>query len=134
MLRRALAIVVTFATPVVGVAQQPDGVILQSAGRAAVGIELQSDASGNRRSMSRTWAGVGMIASGALLTATVKTTETCFPCIRESEWYKPLGFTGIGIALTGVLLATVWSDVPANPHIDLTVTSDRIEVDKTFGF
>ena len=59
---------------------------------------------------------------------------TPWACTSETEWYKPLSYPGIGIAVTGVLLATVWSDAAANAHIDLAVTPDRIRVGKTFGF
>ena len=138
MLKRtlALAIAVALATPIAGLAQQPEGVILQSAERAAVGMELQSDASGSRRSRGRTWAGLVMIAAGGALATAVKRMETCSgdTCTSETEWYKPLSYPGIGMVVTGVLLATVWSDAPANAHIDLAVTPDRIQVGKTFGF
>ena len=138
MLKRtlALAIAVALATPIAGLAQHPEGVILQSAERAAVGMELQSDGSGSRRSRGRTWAGLVMIAAGGALATAVKRTETCSGdiCTSETEWYKPLSYPGIGMAVTGVLLATVWSDAPANAHIDLAVTPDRIQVGKTFGF
>ena len=59
-----LAIAVALATPIAGLAQQPEGVILQPAERVAVGMELQSDASGSRRSRGRTWAELDMIAAG----------------------------------------------------------------------
>ena len=119
-------------------AQQPEGAILESAERAAVGMELQSDASGSRRSRGRTRAGLVMIAAGGLLATAIKRSKTCsgdpWTCTSETQWYKPLSYPGIGIAVTGVFLATVWSDVPANAHVDLAVTPDRIHVGKTFGF
>ena len=134
----ASAIVVALATPIAGLAQQPEGAILESAERAAVGMELQSDASGSRRSRGRTRAGLVMIAAGGLLATAIKRSKTCsgdpWTCTSETQWYKPLSYPGIGIAVTGVFLATVWSDVPANAHVDLAVTPDRIHVGKTFGF
>ena len=77
-----------------------------------------------------------MIAVGALLVTANQTTRSCSggSCVSETEWYKPLGYPGVALAATGVLLATVWSDVPANPHIDFAVTPHRIQVAKTFGF
>ncbi len=134
----ALAIAATLATPIAGSAQPPEGVVLQSAERAAVGMELQSNAAGRRRSRGRTWAGLVMIASGAVLATAVKRTETCGgdpgTCAIETEPFKALSYPGIGMAVTGVLLATVWSDVPASPHVDFAVTPDRIRIGKTFGF
>ena len=134
----SLAIAAALATPIAGLAQQQPE-ILQSAERAALGMELPpSDASDNRRSMRRTWAGIKMIAAGALL-ASVSANETrrsCSggSCTSETKSYKPLAYPGVALAVTGGLLATVWSDVPANRHIDFMVTADRIQVGKTFGF
>ncbi len=133
---RTLALAVTLATPIPGLAQQPQGAILQSAERAAVGMELQSGATRSWRSRSRTWAGMIMIAGGAVLMSGKKETVRCTggDCVSETERYEALVYPGIGLAVTGVLLATVWSDVPANPHVDFAVTPDRIEVGKTFAF
>ena len=72
--RTTLALALALATPIAGLAQQPEGVILQSAERAAVGMELQSDASGSRRSRGRTWAGLVMIVAGGALATAVKRT------------------------------------------------------------
>ena len=132
----ALAVVVVLATPVAGLAQPTEEVILRSAERAAVGMALQSGAPGNRRSRSRTWSGMVMIAAGAVLTTAVTETRVCSggSCIREKRPYKPVAYAGIGLAVAGALLASVWSDVPASPHIDFAMTPDRIEVGKTFGF
>ena len=138
MLKKMLApaIAAVLATPVAGSAQPPQGGILPSAERAAVGMELQSGVTRNWRSRSRTWAGMIMIAGGAVLMSGKKETVRCTggDCVSETERYKPLVYPGIGLAVTGVLLVTVWSDIPANPHIDFAVTPNRIEVGKTFGF
>ena len=77
-----------------------------------------------------------MIAVGGLLATARVTRRSCrgSSCTRETEWYKPLGYPGVALVVTGSLLATVWSDIPASPHIDLTVMPDRIQVGKTFGF
>lgn len=130
------AIAAVLAMPVAGLAQPPQGAILQSAERAAVGMELQSGATRSWRSRSRTWAGMIMIAGGAVLMSGKKETVRCTggDCVSETERYKALVYPGIGLAVTGVLLATVWSDIPANPHVDFAVTPDRIQVGKTFGF
>jgi hypothetical protein len=137
MLKKMLApaIAAVLATPVAGSAQ-PQGTILQSAERAAAGMGLQTGATRSWRSRSRTWAGMIMIAGGAVLMSGHKETVRCTggDCVSETERYKALVYPGIGLAVTGVLLATVWSDVPANPHIDFAVTPDGIQVGKTFGF
>ena len=140
MLKKMLApaIAAVLATPVAGSAQPPQGGILPSAERAAAGMALQTGVTRNWRSRSRTWAGMIMIAGGAVLMSGSGKKETvrCTggDCVSETERYKALVYPGIGLAVTGVLLATVWSDVPANPHIDFAVTPDRIQVGKTFGF
>ena len=138
MLKKMLApaIAAVLATPVAGSAQPPQGGILPSAERAAAGMALQTGVTRNWRSRSRTWAGMIMIAGGAVLMSGKKETVRCTAgdCVSETERYKALVYPGIGLAVTGVLLATVWSDIPANPHIDFAVTPDRIEVGKTFGF
>lgn len=138
MLKKMLApaIAAVLATPVAGSAQPPQGGILPSAERAAAGMTLQTGVTRNWRSRSRTWAGMIMIAGGAVLMSGKKETVRCTggDCVSETERYKPLVYPGIGLAVTGVLLVTVWSDIPANPHIDFAVTPDRIQVGKTFGF
>ena len=77
-----------------------------------------------------------MIIAGAGLMTGIKRTESCRGgvCTRKTEWIKATGYPGIGLAVAGVLLTTVWSDVPANPHLDIAVTPDSIQVGKTFGF
>ena len=115
-----LVIAVVLATPLAGLAQQQPE-ILQSAERAALRMELQqlSDTSARRRSIGRTAAGVSMIAVGGLLATATATRRSCSggPCTSETEWYKPLGYPGVALVVTGGLLATVWSDIPAVPHI-----------------
>lgn len=132
----AIVVAIVLAIPVVGFSQQPMGVIHQAVERSALGMGLQSDAARNRRSMGRTWAGVSMIAVGGLLASANTKTTLCIngSCTSETKWYKPLGYTGVGLVVSGVLLATVWSDVPTRPSIDFSVTPNRIQVSKTFGF
>ena len=130
----ALAIVVVLATPVMGLSQQPEGVLLQSAERAALGMALQLDAPGSVRSRRRISAGVSMIAVGALLASANKRTTSCRGGSCTSETDRPLVYPGVALAVSGALLATAWSNVPVNSHIDLAVTPGRIQVGKTFGF
>lgn len=77
-----------------------------------------------------------MITTGAALISGIKRTESCRGdvCTRKTEWLKSTGYPGIGLAVTGVLFTTVWSGVPANPHIDIAVTPDGMQISKTFGF
>ena len=159
----AFVIAVVLTTPAAGLAQQPDGAILQaatlstvtpddstgralqpgrailqSAERAAVGMELQSDAPARRRSEGRTWAGVGMVAVGTLLASSTSTKNTCNwrggveSCTSKTKWWKPLGYYGIGLAATGALLATVLSDVPAHPRIDSDASGNRRSMARTW--
>ena len=92
------------------------------------------------RSMARTWGGVGLIAGGAILASVQK--EVCVigfgflsglsGCV--TSWHKPLGFTGIGVATLGVLLATVWSDVPVMRNMTVAPTRGGVQVGASFGF
>ena len=132
----ALAVAVALAAPVAGLAQPTEEVILRSAERATVGMELQAGAPGNRRSRRRTWTGMVMIASGVVLTTAVERTRVCAggSCTVEEQWYKPVAYPGIGLAVAGALLVSMWSNVPASPRIDFAVTPNRVQVGKTFGF
>ena len=127
---------VVLATPIVSLAQQADEGIFRSVERKALGMALRSEDAGSRRSGGRTWAGVAMITVGAGLMTGIKRTESCRGgvCTRTTEWIKTTGYPGMGLAVAGVLLATVWSDVPTNPHLDIAVTPNGIQIGKTFGF
>lgn len=134
-MKRTLALVIAsvIVTPVTGLAQTPDEGILQKAERAAGGLELPLDASGRRRSTIRTGVGVGMIAAGVGMA----TAQGCYvrvytDCVREPAWYERA--PGIAMAVGGVLLVTVWSDVEALSAVDVAVAPDRIHVGKTWGF
>ena len=93
------------------------------------------------RSMARTWGGAATIAGGAILAATAQQAVCVvdFGLLGgfarcETTWYKPLGFTGIGIATAGVLLATVWSDVPVMRNMTIAPTRGGAMVGASFGF
>lgn len=129
----ALVIAGSLLTPVTSFAQTPDEGILQAAERATVGMELQADASGRRRSPIRTGVGIGMVAAGVGLA----TAQGCYvsidtDCVREPAWYERV--PGVAVAAGGVLLATVWSDVEALSSVDVAVAPDRVHVGKTWGF
>ena len=101
---------------------------------------VQQPSQERTRSMARTWGGVALIAGGAVLASVQQ--EVCvvgFGFLAglsgcETSWHKPLGFTGIGIATVGVLLATVWSDVPVMRNMTVAPTRGGIEVGASFGF
>ena len=40
----------------------------------------------------------------------------------------------MGVIAGGVILATIWSDVSAQLSMDLTITADRVQLGKTFGW
>lgn len=129
----AFAIAGGLVTPVTSSAQTPDEGILQAAERATVGMELQADASGRRRSTIRTGVGIGMVAAGIGMA----TAQGCYiridtDCVREPTWYERV--PGVALAVGGVLLATVWSDVEALSSVDVAVAPDRIHVGKILGF
>lgn len=102
----------------------------------AAGVAAQGGQQLRQRSMARTWGGVALIGVGLLMPAQQETCLTLFGaeagCV--TELYAPGIAAGVGLIGTGVLLATVWSDVPVRPSIDFTVAPDRVEVGKTFGF
>ena len=52
-------------------------------------------------------------------------------CVTET--YTPGIAAAAGLLGTGILLATVWSDVPANA-IDFRIAPGRFQVGKSFGF
>ena len=93
------------------------------------------------RSMGRTWTGVALIGGGAFITAHAATstcattsfasalfnTQTC-----GQAWTK-IG-AGLGLATTGVLLATVWSDVPVMRNLTVAPTRGGVHFGASFGF
>ena len=79
-------------------------------------VEMQSEsAPSRRRSMARTWGGVGLIVAGLLMPVQQETCLTLFgftDCVTKT--YTPGVAAAVGLIGTGTLLATIWSDVPAN--------------------
>ncbi len=115
--------------------EQPD--ILASAERSAVRFAVEQaddEEPARRRSMARTWGGVALIGVGLIMPIQQETCATLFglsACV--TEMYTPGVVAAVGLIGAGVMLATVWADVPANA-VNLRVAPDRIEVGKTFGF
>ena len=134
-MKKLLALVLAGAivTPITSFAQTPDEGILQAAERATVGMELQADTSGRRRSTIRTGIGIGMVAAGIGMA----TAQGCYiridtDCVREPVWQERV--PGVALVVGGVLLATVWSDVETLSAVDVAVAPDRVHVGKTWGF
>ena len=103
---------------------------------AAVAVSAEQPQSpARRRSMARTWGGVGLIAGGLLLVR-----QKCDGirlgnrCVGSVTWLGGSTMTGVAVMTGGVLLATMFADVPANNAVTLTVAPDRVSVGKTFGF
>ena len=108
-----------------------------AAASAGTGVALQ-DVEPRRRSMKRTWGGVGLIAGG-ILTATRTYHKTCrsvggSPWTCETKRPAVAIGAGIGMAALGVLLTTEWSDVPVARSVDVSATPDGFGIAKTFGF
>ena len=126
------------------------GSIMEAAERraaeaGAAAAALQAEAGVRRRSMTRTWGGVGLVALGLLMPMQQEKCVTVLglevplagPLVEGvvgclTEIYTPGVVAGIGLAGTGIMLATVWSDVPAASSLD--VGPGRIAVSKTLAW
>ena len=79
--------------------------------------------------MGRTWAGVALIGVGLIMPVQHETCVTLFGvkagCVTEA--YTPGIAAAVGLIGTGVLLATVWSDVPANT-IEFGIAPSRVQI------
>lgn len=134
-----LALVLSVASLVPSPARAADEpTILEAANTAAVRFAAEQQADdepARRRSMGRTWGGVALIGVGLIMPVQQETCVTLFGveagCVTEA--YTPGIAAAVGLIGTGVLLATVWSDVPANA-IDFGIAPGRVQVGKTFGF
>ena len=103
---------------------------------AAVEQAQQEQSPARQRSKARTWGGIALIGLGVLIPVQ---QETCISVFGSSvacvtEMYTPGLAAAVGLVGTGVLLATVWSHVPAQQSMDLTITADRVQLGKTFGW
>ena len=133
----SLVLAALIVVPAVAVAQSDALGIRESAERAAVRFAVAQTADrepARRRSMARTWGGVALIGVGLVMPVQ---TETCltllFSTACRKDMYTPGVVAAVGFITTGVLLTSVWSDVPANA-IDFGIAPGRIRVGKTFGF
>ena len=132
-----VVLVAVLAAPAVATAQNR---ILESAERLAAGTVLQMDQE-RVRSAGRTWAGVAMLAGGGIMAAYYG-ASTCAENrlagelldIRSCGEAATLFSVGAGVAVVGVLFATVWSDVPVARDLNVGVAPGRVTLGRTFGF
>ena len=106
--------------------------LMESAKRAAVrfAVEQSDEEPVRRRSMARTWGGVGLIVAGLVVPVGV---ERGIGTYKRTEYHPGGVLVAAGLVGAGVMLATVWSDVPAN-SVDFGVAPGRVRVGKTFGW
>ena len=71
-------------------------------------------------------AGVAMLAGGGLMAAYYGAST----CGEAATLFS----VGAGVAVVGVLFATIWSDVPVARDLDFTAAPGRVTVRRTFGF
>lgn len=112
----------------------------ESAERTAVrfATEQQDDGPERRRSMGRTWSGVGLIVAGSVVGLAMPVQrEACVTTVFASACAKETNtgavIAALGLITAGVGLATVWSDVPAN-SINVGLAPGRFHVATTLGF
>ena len=109
---------------------------IQEAAKRAVAAAVEAAAVQDggverRRSMARTWGGVGLMAAGLFVPLVCLSAPG-----KEGGWSCEMTASGVattaGMVGSGLLLATVWSGVPAAPSIDFG--PGRVRVGKTFGW
>ena len=87
--------------------------------RQASPTQLSFAGAPRRRSVGRTWGGVGLMVAGLLLVRQkcdgVRSGDLCLGSVT---WMGGSTVGGLGVSTLGVLLATVWADVPVAPSID----------------
>ena len=135
-MRQFVAIVV--AVVIASTSLAAAGPIREAAVATAVeaAIESQQDQPASQRSKARTWGGVILMSVGLLMPVQ---QEICVVTLFGSagcatKMYTPGVAAAVGLIGSGVLLATIFADVPARPSVDFTITPDRVQVGKTFGW
>lgn len=87
-----------------------------------------------RRSWSRTITGGFSVFAGIGIFVEAYRVDTCSRgYCPSSDGVLPYVIAG-GLMTLGGLLVTRWSDVSVSNAIDFTVTPDRVQIGKTFGF
>ena len=88
------------------------GTILKSSEAALERLTQTETPRVRARSALRTWIGIGLLGYGGTLAAVTASPS------EEA----PAGFgVGLGIATSGLLLATVWADVPVARHVEFAL-------------
>ena len=132
----ALVLAGTLALPALGAAEDAPG-ILESAETAMaelVAAQGQNNEPERRRSMARTWGGVGLMVGGlALIRQKCDGIRFDDRCLGSATWMGGSTVAGLGVIGVGVLLVSIWSDVPANT-VSLDIAPGRVQVGKTFAF
>lgn len=96
---------------------------------------------GRERSTTRTWVGAVMATVGGLAMIGAAVSDCADNDVLAALLDVPTcgqlkGVLGLGAGLTagGILLATIWSDVPVARDLDFTAAPGRVTVGRTFGF
>ena len=90
------------------------------------------------RSMTRTWWGVAMIAGGTAMTVSQIGTECAesdliadIVGVPTCDDVGDVAGLGIVMAVSGALLATIWSDVPVVRNMMVSAAPGRVQVGRT---
>ena len=92
------------------------------------------------RSMGRTWTGVALIGLGTYVSVDAATSvcgtnslAAAFAGQSCGQAWTKFGF-GLGMIGSGVLLATIFSDVPVVRNMTVAPTRGGVQVGASFGF
>ena len=134
MLRRVATVLIVMLAVPVHADTLREGVKDAAVKTAAEKTESTAAVDQPQRSKARTYAGAGLIVAGLFMPVYV----SCPDCYMQSGRFSPRGAAAAaGLIVTGFLLATVWNEDPSaapSPSIDFTVTPDRVQVGKSFGW
>lgn len=128
----ALTVVTSLVAPGMAAAADTAPGILNSAEAAAIrfATEQADEEPARRRSMARTWGGVGLIVAGLVVPVGV---ERGIGTYKRTEYHPGGVLVAAGLVGAGVMLATVWSDVPAN-SVGFTPLPGGGRIGASFGF
>jgi hypothetical protein len=87
------------------------------------------------RSMARTWGGVGLMVGGlALIRQKCDGIRIDNLCLGSTTWMGGSTVGGLGVIGAGVLLTTVWSDVPVMRNLTVAPTRGGVDFGASFSF